>query len=206
MEFFIVLTVFLQIAAFECPSAQVSHLPSHFQWVNGAIWKMDGSHLFHENHSTAALQVQEVNVIQTMMNSNARSASRDDCYSIEERTYFDDFQSLVEEKFDANRLPQVRSTVRCLKTERNDSWKKRRYLRRTKCDEIKIQMPVLRKKCVGGERGNYAVTFETTSVACVRTVKPFTDHKQACPQDFRRNSFIDLHNQTGNDILFVYLS
>ncbi|GBL92375.1 hypothetical protein AVEN_174674-1 [Araneus ventricosus] len=172
MEFFIVLTVFLLIASIECLSAQDFPHPSNLQWLRGECWKMNGSQLFDENHFIIALQFQVVTGNETVQNSKSLSASKEEFYFSEDSSYFYDCQSLVEHKSEANRLPQVMPSVRCLQTGIDNSSKRFKCHRRIKCEEVKLIVPVLREKSVGEGRGSYGITFETTSVACVRTVPP----------------------------------
>ncbi|GBL92377.1 hypothetical protein AVEN_174675-1 [Araneus ventricosus] len=131
---------------------------------------MNDSQLFDENHFTTALQFQVVNGNETVQNNKSLSESKEDCYFSEDGSYFNDCQSLVEHKSDANRLPQVIPSIRCLLTGVDNSSKRFKCHRRTKCEEVKFIVPVLRKKSVGEGRDSYGITFETTSVACVRTV------------------------------------
>lgn len=171
MEFLTIFNLFLLICVFGGLSAKDPPLPTDFKWTHGGFWKLVGSHLFAKNHPISSMQFEDLSGNETVEESNAPSPSKEDCYSSDESTNFEDCKYLVEDMLDANRLPQVISTVTCLQRGGNVSSKKLRFHRHTKCEEVTLEIPVLKKKSGGEGRGNYAVAFETTSVACVRTVR-----------------------------------
>lgn len=152
--------LFIAFAAFDGLLAEKSSKFSQLEFIEGAFWTMDGSHVLDENNSNG---FEERNVSESF---DISYVSKRDCYFREERQKFEDCQYQVADTYDANRVPQVMPTVRCI--QRKDGFSRRiRFYQRTKCEEVRIQVPVLKKNGV-----NYKYAFETLSVACVRTALP----------------------------------
>lgn len=166
MDFLTIFNLYLLICIFYGTSAKHPPHPNQLEWTQGAFWKLVGSHL-----SSPSLQFEDLNVIETAVDGGTRFQSKVDCYSRDESTHFEDCQYVVKDIFDPNRLPQVIPTVTCLQKEGHISPEKFRSHGHTKCEEVKLQLPVLRKFSGVEGRGNYTVEFETVSVACLRTVR-----------------------------------
>ncbi|KAF8789226.1 hypothetical protein HNY73_007181 [Argiope bruennichi] len=132
--------------------------------------KKEASHILEENHSAATLQFPEINGTEKLDLGYNPLPSKEDCYSSEESPRFDHCLYEVKNQNDPNRLPQTMPTVRCLHN-RDVISKKLRARECTHCEEVKLQVPVLRKKNDGEGGDSYAVAFETTTVACIRTVR-----------------------------------
>ncbi|GBN53245.1 hypothetical protein AVEN_141556-1 [Araneus ventricosus] len=164
--------IFLFVVLSQCISAQLFHdgLLSKMECIEGAFWQFGDSPLFEgNNHNTASL-LQNEKWNDSLKLNGTTSASEEDCYFNEVRASFFPCPSRVEEDYDVNRVPQVMSTVRCLQTRVSND-----LLRPivSHCEEVNLQVPVLRKNnnCVEGPN-KYALVWETASVACVRTVLP----------------------------------
>ncbi|GBN53248.1 hypothetical protein AVEN_141559-1 [Araneus ventricosus] len=160
----------LLIAVFHCLLAEISLSSSRLECAKGASWKMDASRLFDVKPQNAARLLPEGNFTDSFKISNKLATYDRECDSMEASNNFFDCPFREEKIYDENRLPQVMSTVRCLQTIETYS-KKIRHGRRTQCEEVRLQVPVLRKNsCVEGQE-NYSLVWETASVACIRTVR-----------------------------------
>ncbi|KAF8783218.1 hypothetical protein HNY73_013412 [Argiope bruennichi] len=164
--------IFLFVVVSKCISAQLSTdgFSSQTDCIEGAIWQFSDSQLLAGNNKNTGSLLQNEEGSGNLEVNDTHLASDRDCYSNEVRTSFFDCPFRVEETYDANRLPQVISNVRCLQQRiSNELWRPIG----SHCEEVKLQMPVLRKNgnCSNGPN-KYSLVWETATVACIRTVLP----------------------------------
>ncbi|CAL1268318.1 unnamed protein product [Larinioides sclopetarius] len=170
MAFCTIINVFLLISVFDGMSAMDPPETTEMGWSHVALWKMDATSFFAKNRSTSSMHFESRNSNEMVESIDARLTSKEDCFSSEKSPNFEDCRYVVQDRFDADRLPQVISTITCLPT-RDASQKSLRLLKQTKCEEVKVQYPVLKKQRDDEGRVSFVVAFETTSLACVRTVR-----------------------------------
>ncbi|GIY70514.1 hypothetical protein CEXT_359681 [Caerostris extrusa] len=92
-----------------------------------------------------------------------------DCNSFEvSDPIYDCFE--VEEDFDEDRIPKLLPKVTCVNL--NLPKNARRRQRNTQCEELSVDVPVLRKNACGKESNAYGQVWEKLNVACVRTLRP----------------------------------
>ncbi|GIY69673.1 uncharacterized protein CDAR_192761 [Caerostris darwini] len=93
----------------------------------------------------------------------------------------------VEEDYDEDRIPKLLPKVTCdnLSLPKNA----RRRQRNTQCEELSIDVPVLRKCACGKESNDYGHGWEKLNIACVRTL---------CPSRIRSRPAHNIRFQTPN--------
>ncbi|KAF8783219.1 hypothetical protein HNY73_013413 [Argiope bruennichi] len=157
MEFFLSSVLLLLFNVFQRLSAEISLHATHLECLKGASWKM----IISPTQDIKSPNIPERNFTDIF---KFNKAFDEDSHSKRDSIHFLDCPFEVEKNYDENRLPQVMTSVKCQQTRANAS-KNIRHLKHTQCEEVKLQVPVLRKNSCVELRNNYSLVWETASVA-----------------------------------------